>query len=307
MKNFWTILSVVLVVAILLLSSVLYQVRATETVIIKRFGKVIRTVDEPGLKVKLPKPIDVVVRFDSRSRLFDGIPEEETTTAGGEPIIVKSYTVWAIEDPDKFLVSVKDVDNAENTLRTLLRNAQNSVVGRHYFSEFVNTNPDKIQFSQIEQEFENEIREKAMDEYGIAIRTVGIKQINVPKNVTVKVFDRMKADRKRKTDSILAEGNAEAERIRSDAEAKRTELLAMANSQAQAIRGDGDAKAASYYEMLKEDPELAILLRNLEAMKKILAERTTIVLGVDTEPMKLLKEMPSIEPKAASSSSGTEN
>lgn len=299
MKNFWTILSVVLVVAVLLLSSVLYQVRATETVIIKRFGKVIRTVDEPGLNVKFPQPIDVVVRFDKRSRLFDDIPEEETTTAGGEPIIVKSYTVWAIEDPEKFMVSVKDVDNAKNTLRTLLRNAQNSVIGKHYFSEFVNTNPDKIQYNQIEEEFTTEIRQKANDEYGIAIRTVGIKQINVSKNVTEKVFDRMKADRVRKTKLILAEGEARAKQIESDANAMQKELLAIARSQAQAIRGAGDAEAARYYEMLKEDPELAILLRNLEALKKILAERTTIILGVDTEPMKLLKEMPSIEPNAA--------
>lgn len=304
MKNFWTIFSILVVVVILLLSSVLFQVRETETVIVKRFGEVIRTESEPGLKVKLPKPIDVVVRYDSRSRLFDNIPEEETTTAGGEPIIVKSYVVWAIESPERFLTSVKDVTSAENNLGTLLRNAQNSVVGRHYFSEFVNTDPQKIRFADIEDEISAEIRDKAITEYGIAIKTVGIKQINVPENVTTKVFDRMKADRNRKTEAILAEGNAEAERIKSDAEAKQKELLAIASSQAQAIRGDGDADAAKYYEMLKEDPELAMLLRNLEALKKILAERTTIVLGVDTEPMKLLQEMPELQPKTDSANAG---
>lgn len=304
MKNLWTILSILTVVVILLLSSVLFQVRQTETVIVKRFGKVIRTETEPGLKVKLPKPIDVVVRYDSRSRLFDNIPEEETTTAGGEPIIVKSYAVWAIENPERFLISVKDVESAEKNLGTLLRNAQNSVIGRHYFSEFVNTDSAKIRFAEIENEIALEIRDKALTEYGIAVKTVGIKQINVPENVTSKVFNRMKSDRNRKTEAILAEGKAEADRITSDAEAKRKELLAIANSQAQAIRGDGDAEAAKYYEMLKEDPELAMLLRNLEALKKILAERTTIVLGVDTEPMKLLQEMPDLQPKTDSANAG---
>ncbi len=304
MKNFWAILSVVIVIVILLLTSVLYQVRATETVIIKRLGKVVKTIDEPGLNLKFPRPIDVVVRFDSRSRLFDSIPEEQTTTAGGEPVIVKSYAVWAIDDPEKFLVSVKDVASAESTLKTLLRNAQNSVIGQHYFSEFVNTNPDKIRFEQIEDEIAVEVREKAMNEYGIAVKTVGIEQINVPKSVTEKVFDRMKADRKRKTESILAEGKAEAERIKSDADAKNKELLAIAQSQAQAIRGAGDAEAAKYYEMLKADPDLAILLRNLEALKKILAEKTTIVLGVETEPLKLLQEMPDIQPKSVTPGTG---
>jgi membrane protease subunit HflC len=266
-------------------------------VIVTRFGEPVRPETEPGLKKKFPKPIEVVHRFDSRSRLFDDIPEEETTTAGGEPIIVKSYAVWAIADPGKFLTSVEDVKSAENSLGTLLRNAQNSVIGKHYFSEFVNTDPGKIQFEQIENEIAAEISEKALQEYGIAIKTVGIKQLNVPKDVTTKVFDRMKADRTRKKESILAEGRAEAERIKSDAEAKQKELLAVAATQAQAIRAEGDAQAAKYYAMLKEDPELAMFLRNLEALKKILAEKTTIVLGVETEPIDLLQGIPDIEPK----------
>jgi membrane protease subunit HflC len=296
MKNFWTILSVVIVVMILLLSSVLYQVRETETVIVTRFGEPVRPETEPGLKVKFPKPIEVVHRFDSRPRLID-TPVRETTTADLQSIIVKSYAVWAIADPGKYLTSVKDIKSAEKSLGTLLRNAQNSVIGNHSFSEFVNTDPAKIQFEQIENEIANEIRETAMNEYGITIKAVGIKKLNIPKDVTEKVFDRMKADRTRKKESILAEGRAEAERIRSDAEAKQKELLAVATTQAQVIRGTGDAEAAKYYAMLKEDPDLAMFLRNLEALKKILAEKTTIVLGVETEPIDLLKGVPAIEPK----------
>jgi membrane protease subunit HflC len=299
MKNYWTILSVVIVVAILLLSSVFYQVRETETVIVVRFGDPVRPETEPGPKWKFPKPIEVVHRFDSRPRTFD-TPVRETTTADLQSIIVKSYAVWAIADPGKFLISVKDVETAEATLGTLLRNAQNSVIGNHSFSEFVNTDPEKIRFEQIENEIAAEVSDKAMQEYGIAIKTVGIKQLNVPKDVTVKVFERMQADRNRKRDSILAEGRAEAERIRSDAEAKQKELLAVATTQAQVIRGTGDAEAARYYEMLKEDPELAMFLRNLEALKKILAEKTTIVLGVETEPIDLLKGIPDIKPKSTS-------
>ncbi|RKY12467.1 MAG: hypothetical protein DRP52_04630, partial [Planctomycetota bacterium] len=225
MKNFWTILSVVIVVVILLLSLVLYQVRETETVIVVRFGDPVRKEEQPGLKMKFPQPIEVVHRFDSRSRLFDDTPIEEISPAGGESIILKSYAVWAIAEPGVFLTVIEDVERAEDTLYTLLRKAQNSVVGKHYFSEFVNTDPDKIQFEQIEEEILNEIRGEAMQAYGIAIKTVGIKLLDVPKDVTAKVFERMKADRNRKRDSILAEGNAKAERIRSDAEAKQKELL----------------------------------------------------------------------------------
>jgi membrane protease subunit HflC len=224
-------------------------------------------------------------------------PVRETTTADLQSIIVESYAVWAIAEPGTFFVRVQDEDNAEITLGDLLRNAQNSVIGNHSFSEFVNTDPGKIRFEQIENEIAAEVRDIAMQEYGIAVKAVGIKRLNVPKDVTEKVFDRMKADRNRKKVDILAEGNAAAKSIRSDAEAKQKELLAVAAAQAQLIRGTGDAEAAKYYEMLKEDPELAMFLRNLEALKKILAEKTTIVLGVETEPIDLLKGVPDIEPK----------
>lgn len=297
MRNFWTILCVVLVVVILVLSSVMFQVRQTEKVIIIRLGKPVRTIEEPGLEFKWPAPVEVVRRFDSRSRLFQDTPEEEVSTAGGEPIIVKTFVVWRIAEPQQFLESVKDVVTAEENLKSLLRDNQNSVIGRHYFSEFVNTDPEKIQFEQIETEIADVIRPKALADYGIEVQSVGIKRLMIPKDVTESVFERMRADRKRKTESILAAGNAEAERIKSDAEAKQKELLAVADALAKQIRGTGEAEAAKYYKMLEADPELAMFLRDIEALKTILAERSTIILGVDTEPMQLLKELPDIKPK----------
>lgn len=294
MKNFWTILSVILVVVILLLSSVLYQVRETETVIVKRFGEVVRTVDEPGLHVKLPYPIEIKIPYDSRRRLLEGV-EEQTATASSETIKVKSYAIWAIDKPEKFLTSVKDEENAERTLNSLIRDAQNSVIGKHYFSEFVNTDPSKIQFEQIEKEIADAVKDKASEKYGIKIVAVGIQQLDVHQDTTSAVFERMRAERNGRKDLIIKEGDSEATRIRGDAESKRKELLAVAEAQAQLIRGAGDAEAAKYYEMLKEDPELAMFLRNLAALKKILAEKTTIVLGVETEPIYLLKGIPDIE------------
>jgi membrane protease subunit HflC len=119
----------------------------------------------------------------------------------------------------------------------------------------------------------------------------------ISEKTTEKVFDRMKADRERKTQTILASGTAEADKIKSDAQAKQKQLLAVAEAQAKAIRGAGDAEAASYYKMLDADPQLAMFLRDLEALRTILKERSTIVLGTDTEPTSLLKGIPSLENK----------
>jgi ribosomal protein L7Ae-like RNA K-turn-binding protein len=47
--------------------------------------------------------------------------------------------------------------------------------------------------------------------------------------------------------------------------------------------------------MLEADPELAMFLRDIEALKRILQEKTTIVLSADTEPFKLLRELPNLK------------
>jgi hypothetical protein len=47
--------------------------------------------------------------------------------------------------------------------------------------------------------------------------------------------------------------------------------------------------------MLEEDPKLAIFLRNTDALKKILKERSTIIIPADSEPFILLKEVPVLE------------
>ena len=84
----------------------------------------------------------------------------------------------------------------------------------------------------------------------------------------------------------------DSNKIRTDTDRKSQELLAAAEARAKRIRGRGDAEAAKHYAKLEADPELAMLLRDLEALQKILEDRTTLVVPTDKKPFSLLKEMP---------------
>jgi membrane protease subunit HflC len=296
MKNFAVVVLVVLIVVIMMLYLVSFQVRQSEMALVLTFGKPTRPITEPGWRLKWPAPIQTLVKYDARQLLFEGV-EEETVTKGGEPIIVQTYIVWRIADPIKFREAVRDVPAAEKLLKSRLRDVQNKVVGKHYFSEFVNTDRSQIKFGDIESEMAQLIDEPVEAAYGIKVESVGIKMLKVSEKVTEDVFARMRADRKRKTEATLAQGSAEATRIKSDADSKITELMAATEARAKAIRGAGDAEAAQYYKMLEADPEFAMFLREIETLKKTLKERTTVVLPADAEPFKLLKEMPKIEPK----------
>jgi len=296
MKNVAIPILVAVIFVVLATYLIAFQVRETELAFVTRFGEPVRSVAEPGLHFKWPTPIERVQKFDSRMRVLEPVQLSETTTSGRVPIIVNTYVVWRIAEPLQFWNEVRTIENAESKLRSQINDTQNRVIGQHAFSEFVNSDPTKLAFDEIQEDMFTDLHERVKQEYGIAIETLGIKQLKVSEDVTKDVFERMKAERKRQTEATIALGNAEANKITSDAGAIKVGLEAAANARATAIRGQGDAEAAKYYEMLEANPKLAIFLRNLEALLKTLKSGATLIIPADSEPFDLLKRMPSLEP-----------
>lgn len=294
MKNIAITIFIALIVIMISLYLVTFQVRETESALVTRFGKTVREITEPNLCFKWPAPIERVHRFDSRLQVFEA-DLDETTTIGAVPIIVNTYIVWRIAEPKKFLNAVGTIKEAEAKLYSQITDTQSTVIGQHSFGEFVNSDPAKIKFKEIEDEMLSDLKQTVRDEYGIEVKILGIKQLKVNKSNTAKVFERMKAARSLRTEATRSEGEGQATKIRGDANFKRSVLLTATEARAQRIRGEGDAEAAKHYKMLEEDPELAMFLRNIESLEKILKERSTIVIPADTEPFNLLKKMPSLK------------
>ena len=196
MKNIAITIFIILIVVTLGLRMVSFQVRETESCLVMTFGKADKPITEPGLYFKWPYPIQEVVKYDSRMKVY--VPEvEETTTAGGEPIIVNTYVIWRKSDPLLYYKATSKKSNPERELlESQIRNTQNSVIGRHEFSEFVNSDPNQIAFEKIEQEMLAELQKSVADaQYGIEIKTLGIRQLKVSEDVSPKVFDRMRKER----------------------------------------------------------------------------------------------------------------
>ena len=64
-----TILGILFILTAFKWGTLLFVVHQYETAIITRFGKIVRTITTPGLKMKLPV-IDKVQRFDKRAKIF---------------------------------------------------------------------------------------------------------------------------------------------------------------------------------------------------------------------------------------------
>ena len=288
-KHWPTMLLGLIVAAILLTAVFSYQLPQTESAVVTTFGRPAE-VTKPGLHFRWPFPFQRVYRFDRRVRCFEGGEGklEETMTGDGHNLLVGIYVNYRIRDAKKFFVTMENTTKAESRLNSWMRGFKNAAFGRYNFNQIINTDPKRMKLGEIQETIKRDLAGQAGN-YGIEIVSVGINNINVPKTISEKVFDRMIAERKRIADKYIAEGNAEARKIRIEADSKRTIKLAEAEAEAKEIRAKGDAEAAKFYAVFKENPELAEFLRKLDSLRVVMKGRTTLVVDTRTPPFDLLR------------------
>lgn len=268
-----------------------FTVRATECAVVLRWEKPIRSLvgtEDAGLHWKWPFPIDTVEKFDARTHVFS-TKFEETYTKDGYTLIVTVSAAWRIADPIQFREKMITVERAQEHLTGLVRTYKNAVIGKHPLSHMVSTDPNALQFDEMEGEMLEKVGREAEDKYGITVEFIKIKQLGLPKSVTNAVFERMKAERERIAVDIREKGEEVAKRIRAEADTERDKILADAEAEAKLLRGQGDAEAAEYYGVFAQDEDLAIFLRKLDALRNTLEKRSTVILTTEDEPYDLLK------------------
>jgi membrane protease subunit HflC len=269
-----------------------FQVASNEAVVLTRFGSPVRTLTEPGLFGKLPWPIDTVNRFDTRL-VFHDTRLSEALTQDKRNVILPVFLAWRVADPLKFLQALGTPAAAPTKLDSLATSARNALLGRYDFSQLVTTDPAKLKLAEFETRLAEQIRPQALSAFGIAIEQVGLKRIALPETNTLYVFERMKAERGQYAAKYRAEGRREAEEIRARTDAERTVLLAEAQQYAEQTRGKAEAEAARIYaEAHSQDPKFYTFTRELEALKKVTRENTTLILDTDTSPFNQLKATP---------------
>jgi membrane protease subunit HflC len=281
----------------------MYTVRFTESAVVTTFGKADQTsvIKEPGLRFKLPYPIQSVTRYDTRSRFVAARPETRNT-ADDRQIIVSSFITYRVTDPLKFYQMFsnagsrpeKHFDQADELLRARLRFALTEA-GKFRFDELFNTQggaAGESGIARLESQVFDQIRaatpdSKPLSDYGVEPLTIGISSIKLPESAAKAVMDSMAQKRLTIAQASTAAGAAEASRITTDATADANKILAFAESRARAIRGTGEKEAAKYFAMQSTDPELAVFLKNLEFMREAAAGKITLVLPQSMPGMQL--------------------
>ena len=279
MKKF---LIALIVIVLLILLTGIFTIDEKEQVVILQFGKPVRTIQTPGLHLKIPYPIQVLVVFDDRLLEYDS-PPEEVLSRDKKTLIVDNYVRWRIVEPLLFLQTVQAIPTALTRLDDIVYSELRRELGTHDMSEIITENRELI------MEVVTRKSNEATATYGIEVIDVRIRRVDLPPENEASIYARMDAERKRQANKFRSEGEEEAKKIRAVTDKDRTIILAEAYKQSEEIRGIGDAKAIEIYAgAYSADPDFYEYVRTLEALKTILDDKTTVVLPADSKLFKLL-------------------
>jgi membrane protease subunit HflC len=267
-----------------------FTVRTGELVVVTQFGRPVRVVREPGLYVKAPYPFQSVTRYDGR--LFALVPPpREFLTLGKRNVVASGVILWRIADPRRFMQTVFDRSGAESRLGDILFAELGGALGGAPFSAFVSAAPGAYRAEEILGAVTRQYRQIARRDYGIDVVDVRLLRLDFPPQNRGSVFARMKSERVRMSMRYRSEGEEEGLKIRAAAEKAKSGILAEAYKLSQKHRGEGEARAARIYaDSLDRAPDFYRFVRSIEALKQAVDKDTTLVLPVDSELFRLLRD-----------------
>jgi membrane protease subunit HflC len=274
-----------LVVALVIGALSLFVVDQRQNAIVFRLGEVIAVKTAPGLYFKIPL-LENVRFFDIRILTIDSAEPERFLTSEKKNVLVDLFVKWRITDVRQYYVSVGGNEPlAQTRLLQTINDGLRAEFGNRTVHEVVSGERDKIM---------DLMREKANEDatkIGVEVLDVRMKRVELPQEVSVDVYRRMEAERKRVANELRSTGAAESEMIRADADRQREVIVAQAYRNAQRIKGEGDARATAIYaRAYEQNAEFYAFYRSLEAYRASFRGRNDVlVLEPNSEFFKYLR------------------
>ena len=256
--------------------------REDQQKIVLLFGKPLLVRTEPGLALRLPFVTDLLT-YDKR-RLYLSTEPITAQTRDQELLVIDNYVIWRIEDPVQYRSSFPlGRGAAEAQINQVVNNDLREVIGQRTLSEVVTASRVDVMQAITHKSDEN------LRASGIRIEDVRINRTELPAPTEENVYARMRTERERLARKERAEGEQEGRTIRAQADREAQVIVAEAKRDAEIERGQGDADATRIFaEAYSADPEFYSFVRGLEAYRKAIGPKTTLVLSPSSEFFRLL-------------------
>ena len=276
---------IVLVVALAIVAMTsMFTVPQQALAIRTQFGAILGGTYDPGLHFKFPW--DQVVKFERRilSQTYQG---ETFLTNDNRGLIVDFYIKWRVANASRYFQATGGREElAGERIAEIVKDGIKSVVAQRPLEEIVSSERAAVTGEMLKAANDN------ADGLGIQLIDVRVQRIDLPEDVSSRVYETMKQNFARTANRLRAEGSREAVTLRAEAERKRTEIIANAERDALEVRGKADAEATGIYaKSYSKNPEFYAFYRSLQAYERSLGKEGDIfVVSPDGEFFKYLKD-----------------
>jgi membrane protease subunit HflK len=271
------------------LSSGFFRVQETDSAVVIRLGKVVRQNISPGLRYRLPFPIEqeivkntTSVKITKSEELLTARHDENEKNfvlTGDENIINISYTVsWNIKNLSDYIFNVR---NPDHTILAAAESIIRDVIGQTDALSVLTEERGAISNKA------TLLLQKVLDHYAIGVQVVKfeLQKVEAPAEV-INAFNDMQAS--------ITDGD----RIRIKAEAYRSEIIPKARGKAAQIvqeaegyaqevvaRAEGEAERfTAIYKQYEKDPALMGSRLYIETMEKVLASVPKVIIDPKAAP-----------------------
>ena len=271
MRNIGSLLSGAFGLLVIITSSA-YTVDQREYALVFRLGEIVSVKSEPGLYFKMPM-VENIRYYDKRILTLNWEEPDRFITSEKKNVLVDSFVKWRIVDPSKYYVSVRgDEVQAERRLSQMVNDGLRAEFGKRTIHDVVSGERSEI------MEILRQRADKESRQMGIQILDVRLRRVDLPKEVSESVYQRMEAERKSVANELRSQGAAAAEKIRADADRQREVIIAEAYRDAQKVKGEGDAKASEVYaQAFGKNPEFYAFYRSQEAYKNSFKSKSDVM------------------------------
>ncbi len=309
-QAFITIAIIAVVAIIIIASSSFYVVDIKSQCVITQFGRPVKIVQQPGLKIKTPF-IQKAKFFEKRIIEWDGEPSD-ILTRDKENIGINTWARWKIVDPLKFYTSLGTEDRGQGVLDEVIGSAVKNIVSSYPLNEMLRNTNRKLEYTTVELEkaetdknvhissgrssLVKEINKMAdeglSDRYGMELVDVRIKHINYIPAVIPKIFDRMRSERIRIANKYESEGRREEAEILGYMKKELEKIESEGYKIATETRGEADAEAVKIYaDAYGKDPDFYSFAKTLETYEKTIDENTRLYLSTDSDYYKYINRL----------------
>lgn len=277
---------VVLVLVLIVGGSSIVSTYNDEYKLVLQFGKVVKVIDEPGLSFKIPF-IQTTMSIPNYEMVYDLVPSE-VNTRDKKVMVTDSFALWSITDPLEYLSRLgANKANAESRISVVVYNAVKNVISSTDQADVISGRDGKLA-EMITEKIGN-----SLDSYGITVKKVETKMLDLPDSNKEAVYQRMISERQNIAAGYIADGEYESNVIKNSTDREVSVLISEAKAKAEKIRAEGEAEymrilSGAYNDESKAD--YYNYIRSLDALKSSLkGTNKTIILNEDSELARILQ------------------